>query len=543
LDDERSGSRAAGLSAGRRSPAAKGLPILIALLIGVGIGALLTTPRPTSIASSSTAAPSALSASGSTAPTPTSATPTSAPEDRKLTFRDQGLQLVVPAGWDVDADVPRSVVRVADPSSDASLAVSHTSLLRAVVCDPVCIKINLPQFVPQREERTLDGLARAITKRTGSSRWNDLDPTGLRIGDARALTVPAARDATFERSYVIGHYANGLVVAVAELPAGPDRAGRLRSLLEGIRPFPSEIYPTGEPVAYRNMALGISVDVPNVWSLDVPRLAAGTRTFGGGRLRISVADAAGVLTLCDPVCRSVFADDLGELERRVFAPTRSGIEVGDTTLSGARARYRLDRTTVSPSYQVIAIVNGRPVQLWLDLAYPGVEMSAIDDIVASFRYVRPTRNRIVHGALIGPGFKVRLPEGWGTGLDYPGTWRRRPPTVTVSVGDDLGHVWVCRWSYWSRDIPCAIRQGSTLSGLMKVTGARSWGRSTDVLLDGEPAIVVSGIAAYEYPAAGGQYLAYVFSVHDGRPYVIRLWNPATTDVQIREVLDAFRFTD
>jgi hypothetical protein len=298
---------------------------------------------------------------------------------------------------------------------------------------------------------------------------------------------------------------------------------------------PPALRPIPKLVTYADMALGISVDLPETWHRD--QLSPRTLTIGGGKLQIAVADAQGVLTLCDPVCRRVAADDLRRLERAVFTPGRSDIDVGDTTLSGARARYQVDRAPESPSYHVIAIVDGRAVSLWFDHSDPEVDAAVTDPIIESFRYLRPTRNRIVDGVLLGPGFELPLPDGWGTG-------RRGSPTVTVSVGDAAGHAWTCRWSGWgSRTVPCAVDEGSTLEELIEGSAVLIWGRVHDVLLDHEPATIVSGISGYEYPARGGQYLAYVFAVHDGRPYVIRLWNPEATGLPIEEIVDAFRFTE
>ena len=68
------------------------------------------------------------------------------------------------------------------------------------------------------------------------------------------------------------------------------------------------------------------------------------------------------------------------------------------------------------------------------------------------------------------------------------------------------------------------------------------GGGEQVLLDGEPA-VVGLVETYEYPARGGQWLAYVMAVHDGRPYVIRLHNRLTNEFHLEEVLEGFQFTN
>jgi hypothetical protein len=63
-----------------------------------------------------------------------------------------------------------------------------------------------------------------------------------------------------------------------------------------------------------------------------------------------------------------------------------------------------------------------------------------------------------------------------------------------------------------------------------------------VVLDGQPARLIH-IQAYEYPARGGQVVAYLIAVHDGRPFVIRLWTDRNELAGVDEVLAGFRFGD
>ena len=112
--------------------------------------------------------------------------------------------------------------------------------------------------------------------------------------------------------------------------------------------------------------------------------------------------------------------------------------------------------------------------------------------------------------------------------------------ISVTTGDAAGGIWVCRWSeFSSADIPCAISQATTTKELAR---AIHIGTYDEITLDGERALVAFA-ESYEYPARGGQYLAFVVAVHDGRPYVIRLLNRRDRTFHLDEVLAGFRFTD
>ena len=67
---------------------------------------------------------------------------------------------------------------------------------------------------------------------------------------------------------------------------------------------------------------------------------------------------------------------------------------------------------------------------------------------------------------------------------------------------------------------------------------------SETTLGGERA-VVEEIAAYEYPARGGEFVTYVGAMHEGRPFLLRIWTGAEsgTDPILPIVLEGLSFTD
>ena len=64
--------------------------------------------------------------------------------------------------------------------------------------------------------------------------------------------------------------------------------------------------------------------------------------------------------------------------------------------------------------------------------------------------------------------------------------------------------------------------------------------TTESTLDGQPAVIIR-VAAFQPVASGGQWLAYILAVHDGRPYVLRLWNPNSDSLRLDNIQAGFRF--
>ncbi len=66
---------------------------------------------------------------------------------------------------------------------------------------------------------------------------------------------------------------------------------------------------------------------------------------------------------------------------------------------------------------------------------------------------------------------------------------------------------------------------------------------TSMSLDGEPAAVIS-IEANEYPAKGAEFVKYVVAVHNGRPFIIRVWTSGAGGIPpAGELLGGFSFVD
>ena len=67
-------------------------------------------------------------------------------------------------------------------------------------------------------------------------------------------------------------------------------------------------------------------------------------------------------------------------------------------------------------------------------------------------------------------------------------------------------------------------------------------REDSVTLDGEPAVVLR-MAGYQYPAKGGQEVAFILAMHRGRPFIVRAWTEAGSLRYLSSLIAGFRFVD
>lgn len=460
---------------------------------------------------------------------------------KRLSVSNRGMDLRVPTTWEVvDAGCCEGIIVVRGTDPVGMISVFHGSASNAALCDSECVALDVPTVLPFSEQKVIGLLSAAVEKHAGSSDWTSASGLNARIQEARRVTVSSTRAGTLERHvYVIGRYLTGAIVIAVTVPEAEGAGALVERLLQGLEPYPGLLDPVGTPIEHASRELGFEVKIPDVWPRQ-PDPMLGTASFGEGTVTISVAADDARLAICDPSCRVVSPVDLAALEGTAFAARGPGIAVGDTELAGVPARYqRRDATSGARSFRVISMIDGKLVHLWIDLRDPGIEFSVAADVVASFEYVRPPSSTVIDGVLIGDGFEIRLPTGVKPG-DGPGGIK-----IDVTTGDALGRFWVCGWSGFSTTkIPCWIRQATTLQALAAVVPNLRGFAVKDQAgeIDGEP-MLVSYVDTYEYPANGGQWLAYIVAVHEGKPYVIRLHNRLNSALHVDEVIEAFRFTN
>jgi hypothetical protein len=460
-----------------------------------------------------------------------------------LLFDESGLAVRVPSDWQLLEPASAGLVRIAGDRPRGSLAISHGVGGTATLCDPECVPIELPSSLPFHVDRTLDAAQDAVSAIVGDSDWRPAAGLSPRLEGARRLDI-AERDGRPARTYVIASYLTEVMLIVATLEGDRDE-GVLESMLKSVRPMPLPGAKTGLPVPVSDHSLGVELRIPDVWTADAVLQGLNVRQYGDGRVTVSVVDEQGVLSVCEPVCRPVLLAglvpegttlDLATLEAAVFSTPRSGVTSGDTMLAGVPARFQHEATTIAASYRVLALIDGVAIHFWVDLDRDDIDVSVAEAIAASLDYADPGPGVESDDRIVGEGFDLVLPEFW------QGPWDPNDAGgISAVSGDARGRFWLCRWSGQdSRAIPCSIIQATTLEELDRNAGIS--GDRTETVLDGEPAIVIR-VDAYEYPAAGGQHLAYVLAVHDGKPFVIRMLNRRAPTFNLDEVLAGFRFTN
>jgi hypothetical protein len=445
-------------------------------------------------------------------------------------FEDHGLGVRLPDGWGpVEQARDDAMVVLDGPDSTGQLSIYHGSAQAAGVCDPDCGSVQLPAYLPFSESGTVQSAMGWISDRSGGTDWQSVPDMNSRLTEERRLDV--AGDGTgppSRRVYVVGIYANELVVIALTLGDDSTAQALEARLLGGLEFIPTDLQPIGTPRAIADAGLFFQLMVPDVWSED-DRPAAGVRSYGEGRVLVGIGTSGGRLPVCDPGCRVVAGDDIQSLEASLAVRSGAPVTVGDTTLAGVPARFMRDATASAPSYRVFGFDEGRPVHLWFDLSDPNVDFSVTEAMVDSFKMAAAPVSGFIDGKLVGDGFEIAQPANWGRASE-------NGATIDASAGDAGNEVWTCRWSgYTSTDVPCMIEKASTLGELSIADGQ-------EVRVDGEPGMV-RYFTAYEYPANGAQWLAYIVAVHEGRPFVIRIWNPKSDRLFVDEILAGFRFTD
>jgi len=146
-------------------------------------------------------------------------------------------------------------------------------------------------------------------------------------------------------------------------------------------------------------------------------------------------------------------------------------------------------------------------------------------IVTEQRWTKRDANRRALHATIG----APSPSAWGLFK-----------TLDARRGDADGGITTCTnpADYWEI---CRLVHARSLDELSAVFDTRLMGQRHEVVLDGEPAVMLEYHAA-ERPAKGDQSLVYILAMHAGRPYAIRLWSSRGLGTAgADDVIAGFRF--
>ncbi len=182
------------------------------------------------------------------------------------------------------------------------------------------------------------------------------------------------------------------------------------------------------------------------------------------------------------------------------------------------------------------------------LVGPGI----FDAMVAGFEFVdhEPAPVEQVFTALDGR-VELGLPARWQSLTAIEDTFARgAQQRLNVRVGGDDGSIVTCDkpaapWELCREiqatnleDLTAAVQPAPIADhGVGPPVGIQERGT-----LGGEPS-VVTRIQAYEYPAKSGQEVVYIVAMHDGRPYILRIWTSANFVADLELVVAGFKFVD
>lgn len=300
------------------------------------------------------------------------------------------------------------------------------------------------------------------------------------------------------------------------------------------------------------------MDIPGSWitpsqpDLDGTPLS-GVWRFGDGEVLVSIGTEDGTLGWCAPGCVELTGlTSLDALETAVRGDATLGASA-IATLDGEPARaFGTDEPTLRR--WIVAMHDGRPVAIRVDAGAWDTAPDIPQRLFDSFRFIDPAP-AVPEQVLADPGgrFEVALPAGWTQVRRDDGVFLvdLDGERLAIRVGDDDGTV-----------TPCEVPAGPfeqceeiTAQSLDELATAVAPAPSSDpgigppmirrdsTTIDGEPAVIFR-LEAYEPPAKGGQHLAYVVAIHDGRPYILRFWTGDDRGLRdVDEAIAGFRFTD
>ena len=342
------------------------------------------------------------------------------------------------------------------------------------------------------------------------------------------------------------------------------------------------------------------IELPRTWARGRgPDASALYLVKGDMELSIRAGDDQERLRTCDEAaglwenCEVVTATTLDALADAIgLTPASEGsaVPLGPsrtrTTLDGEPAAVEKIEALEFPASgaefvtYVVAVHEGRPfiIRIWTPVG--GID-NELPDILDGFTFLLgadPEQPDVEDGSrtftAADGSFEIHLPQEWHAvaGPDPSALYLRNSDShlnpctpqlpgctdyinqgthLTIRAGGKEGVV-TCDapagpWEVCTTSRPRTLAELGRDIDLHPATDhgvSSSGGRRTETTLGGEPAIL-DELAAYEHPARGGQYVTYVAAMHDGRPFILRMWTGAESglDPILPLVLEGFAFTD
>ncbi|HEX5014825.1 MAG TPA: hypothetical protein VFV72_11785 [Candidatus Limnocylindrales bacterium] len=490
---------------------------------------------------------------------------------RGVAYPDHGIEFAVPESWPETQNECCDRLAFAGHAPEGMLSVSHGHGYGGQVCLPLCVSFEaspLPDYDPGI---VVDELTAQISGQVGPGTWLPL-PFGA-VPDlivaqrlSRSVYDQTIGSSTSE-TYVVGVHDDRVLIVAFQQPGTTGELDLVDRTLASIRFLPAKQGPTDEPSPDgfgRHTAQGgvYSLELPDGWWPGRPFEIEGLlpiemRRYGEDALTISLGTEGGRVAYCNPVCGLIAKGQrsIDDLEQTLTGGDPNWTaEPGD--VDGLPSRILRPPPGADPQLEHIVFMfrERRPAIITINHKTATAPPDVYARIIDSIRFAPPPEAPELGLTLVAPdgSFRADLAEGWGLpkGRDPAVAYAARGGThLEIRVGDQRGHIRPCDpdtpRSGWETCDEAVIQSVEDVGPALALHPI-SYGPLTtweDVVLDGEPAVIQFS-SGYEYPARGGQNLAYVAAVHNGRPYVLRFWTSASTpQFYIEEVIDGFHFTD
>jgi hypothetical protein len=428
------------------------------------------------------------------------------------------------------------------------------------VCDPDCQDVRLPTPIPYSAVTQLEALKTGVGRVAGSQTWSDLPSDVLPEVEGGARLDTEARDVdgrAWHHVYIVGLREQNAVAILWRQPTEVYQPTLLDAVLAGSHLPPAPVYTDGDLSVSRELGADFTMLMPGFWvGAEQPQVDGtplnGVLRFGPDRVTVSIGEADGTFGWCEAACEELHG--LTSLDA-VEAALRRRRELGPATatrLGGEPARSFSAVRQPARRY-VIAMHGGRPVGVMIDQGDWVVAEGTVDQMLMGFEFIdepKPTVPEQSFSALDGR-VDVGLPSTWTVARSDPDTfYRGSRQRMTLRVGSTDGSILTCEKPAGPWEL-CRTVEVTSLDELAAAVRPAPIddhgvgppaGRTERATLGGEPSVVVR-IQAYEYPAHGGQEVAYIATFHDGRPYLVRIHTTANEVVDLGAVIAGFRFTD
>ena len=480
-----------------------------------------------------------------------------------VSIPDWAVELSVPATWTQVEYQCCDYGQFSGQSPEGSVTVGNESPYSSSVCDPECHRFELPFTIPFSVPGQLAALKTEVATIAGTDAWTEVPADVLPQvdgGKARLEATHVGPDGRDWRTvYIVGMLKRNAVTFSWSQPVEAFDQDLLDDVLASVNLLDAPVYSDGDliPVESERFSMPISGN----WQTpdDQPTLdgtpLSGVRSFSEGRVMVSIGERDGTLGWCDPDCVQLTGMTSVEALESAIRGDRSLGPAETTTLGGEPALGFGTNDPVERRY-VVAVHDGRPVALMIDVGEWSVAPGITDEMIAGFAFIDPP-----------PPPAATQTFSWeegGVALDLPDGWQRierddgsfylafgEEQRLWVFRGDEEGAIQRCIEPAAPWDA-CETIKAASLEELAATVmpkpiddhGVPAPGGTLDAgTLGGEPSAVVH-IQGYEYPANGGQSLTYITTIHDRRPYIVRIWTSAESGIVDEDaVITGFRFVD